>query len=142
MRVCTLSPASRLEGEGSLFMLRRHPAHLLNRLLKPAGIELRRLAEPNDLILEKVAPFTATSRERIVALCDAVEYIVRMPIEGAFVECGVWRGGSSMAAALALQRAGAAERDLHRLDTFEGMPPASEHDRESSTGVPALDEWK
>src|SRR5262249_1173167 len=103
-------------------MLVHHLGHLFNRLIKPARIELSRIpppvAELNDSIFEKVAPFTATSRERVFAVCDAVDYIVRMAIEGSFVECGVWRGGSSMAAALALLRAGAAERKLHLFDTF------------------------
>ena len=82
---------------------------------------------PSDLspetraIIERVQPFTMTSPERIAALCNAVEYVVRAEIEGDFVECGVWRGGSSMAAALTFLRLGRADINLHLFDTFEGM---------------------
>src|SRR5262249_57104343 len=67
---------------------------------------------------------------------------VHTDVEGAFVECGVWRGGSSMAAALAFLRAGAGNRDLHLFDTFEGMPPPTTEDREASSGRPALHEFE
>lgn len=127
-------------------MLTRKLAHLVNRLLRSAGIELRRILPPapsedNDAIYARVKNLSATSRERVFALCDAVGHAVESRVPGAFVECGVWRGGSSMVAALALLRAGAGERELHLFDTFEGMPSPTDHDREASTGKPALHEW-
>jgi hypothetical protein len=64
-----------------------------------------------------------TSAERVIHLARAVEYIVRNGIRGAFVECGVWRGGSMMAIAYTLTRLGVCDRDLYLFDTFEGMPP-------------------
>ena len=64
-----------------------------------------------DKIVELVGPFTLTSRTQIVALIDAVEYVVHASIPGAVVECGVWKGGSVMAAALTLLRRGD-HRDL------------------------------
>src|SRR4029077_10587503 len=66
---------------------------------------------------------TMTSVERLYALYKAVEYAVRAGVDGDFVECGVWRGGSVMMMALALQRFGDAGRKLHCFDTFAGMPP-------------------
>jgi O-methyltransferase len=75
-----------------------------------------------------VRPYTMTSRERICALCSAVRYIARAGIEGAMVECGVWRGGSMMAAALALLDAADTDRDLYLFDTFEGMSPPTAKD--------------
>ncbi|HXQ17183.1 MAG TPA: TylF/MycF/NovP-related O-methyltransferase [Caulobacteraceae bacterium] len=71
-------------------------------------------------ILSRVAPFTMTSPERIGALVDAVRYATAANIPGAIVECGVWRGGSMMAAALALLETGDI-RDLYLFDTFAGM---------------------
>jgi O-methyltransferase len=68
-----------------------------------------------------VTPFTMTSAERLVALCDAVSYLVRNGIEGAMVECGVWRGGSMMAVAQTLLSHQICDRDLWLYDTFEGM---------------------
>jgi O-methyltransferase len=72
-------------------------------------------------ILNKTIPFTMTNEERIVHLMRAVAYISKNSIPGAFVECGVWRGGSMMAAALALRALGDTERELWLYDTFEGM---------------------
>ena len=71
-------------------------------------------------ILARVTPYTMTSPERIGALVDAVRYVSAAKIPGAIVECGVWRGGSMMAAALTLLEAGDL-RDLYLFDTFAGM---------------------
>jgi O-methyltransferase len=87
-------------------------------------------------ILESVQPFSLTSGERLLALLDATRYIVRGGIPGAFVECGVWKGGSVMAMAKTLLAAGDVERDLSLFDTFDGMPPPGDADR-SFDGVPA-----
>jgi O-methyltransferase len=95
---------------------------------------------PDDLtgtgfreVYERVAPFTMTHPERLYALHEAVKYVVRADVGGAFVECGVWRGGSSMMAALAFQSCGDL-RNLYLFDTFEGMPPPSATDRRVKTG--------
>ena len=58
-------------------------------------------------------------------------------IEGDIVECGVWRGGSSMMAALAQAQIGLTRR-MWLYDTFEGMPPPSVHDVRYS-GEPAAE---
>ncbi len=79
-------------------------------------------------VIAKVQPFTMTSPERIVALCDAVRYLSKNQIEGAIVECGVWRGGSMMAAAATLLEQGERDRELYLYDTYEGMTPASAED--------------
>ena len=71
---------------------------------------------------------TLTTAPRIAALCESVEYIADAGIEGALVECGVWRGGSMMAAALTLMRLGRADRDLYLFDTFTGMPEPGAED--------------
>ncbi|MCA9052367.1 MAG: class I SAM-dependent methyltransferase [Planctomycetaceae bacterium] len=62
-----------------------------------------------------------TSIERISAVCDAVEYVIRNRIPGDVVECGVWRGGASMAAAKTCLRLGEVCRSLWLYDTFAGM---------------------
>jgi hypothetical protein len=78
--------------------------------------------------LRRVEPFTMTSRRRVVGLMDAVKYVVSNRVPGAFVECGVWRGGSMMAAALTLLELGDTSRELVLFDTFEGMPPPTSKD--------------
>jgi O-methyltransferase len=73
-------------------------------------------------ILKAVKPYTMTSPERIYALIEGVQYITRRGIKGSIVECGVWRGGSTMAVALTLLNLSRADRDLYLFDTFAGMP--------------------
>lgn len=109
-----------------------------SRALSALGYELRRseslahadISPDHRALYGRVGPFTQTSLERVVALADAVEYVVRREIPGDFVECGVWRGGSSMAVALTLLRLGVSDRRLWLYDTFGTMPPAGEHDRD------------
>ncbi|MEE2642959.1 MAG: TylF/MycF/NovP-related O-methyltransferase [Planctomycetota bacterium] len=81
-------------------------------------------------ILIDVEPFTMTSPERIESLCNSVDYLCQQGIPGDIVECGVWRGGSMMAIARSLCRHGDLERQLHLYDTYEGMPPALDVDRD------------
>jgi hypothetical protein len=78
--------------------------------------------------IRRVRRNTMTTPRRIAALCDSVEHVVREGVPGAVVECGVWKGGSMMAAALTLIRLGATDRDLYLFDTFQGMPPPTEED--------------
>jgi hypothetical protein len=89
---------------------------------------------------DRAEPYTATSTERLYALYDAVRHVVAAGIPGDFVECGVWRGGSSMLAALTLQRCGDTSRDLYMYDTYEGMPRPSERDVDHR-GERALETW-
>jgi hypothetical protein len=72
--------------------------------------------------------YTMTSPERMYALYKAVEYIVRNRVPGDLVECGVWKGGSSMMMALALAHFGDTTRTLYLYDTFAGMPAPGELD--------------
>lgn len=76
----------------------------------------------------QVQPFTMTSPERLFALCEAVRYISAHQIPGAIVECGVWKGGSMMAAARTLLEQGTGDRDLYLFDTFEGMTVPDKQD--------------
>lgn len=77
----------------------------------------------------KVKPYTMTTPERIASLCNAVNYLVKNNIQGDFVECGVWRGGSTMAAIDTLIKAGDTKRDIYLYDTFEGMSEPTELDK-------------
>src|SRR5439155_6030841 len=94
---------------------RLHPRFALRSLRRrrgpaPIGSPEARPAErlPDDFneadveLWGRVAPYTMTTPGKVQALARAVEYIVSRPVNGAFVECGVWRGGSVMAIALTL----------------------------------------
>ena len=86
----------------------------------------------------KVKAYTLASSQRIVAICNAVEYITKNNIEGAIAGCGVWRGGVIMASIDTLQKNLDVERDIYLYDTFEGMiTPGHKYDikRDGTTGV-------
>lgn len=88
-------------------------------------------------LCDYVTPYTMTSPERIYALRAGVEYVVRNSIPGDFVECGVWKGGSMMAVARTLLDTGITDRKLYLFDTFEGMTPPTERDKDFQGGTAA-----
>jgi O-methyltransferase len=109
---------------------------LVRRAFKHFGFNVVREGPlfPPDLdqesveIARSVLPFTMTTPERLFALIQAVRYLVKANIPGGFVECGVWRGGSMMAAAQTLKRLDSQGRKLHLFDTYEGMPRPTDRD--------------
>jgi len=111
----------------------------ISRVLGVLGVALVRKHEvPHDIdeeikhIITRVRPYTMTSSERLNALCQAVRYVSLCKIDGDIVECGVWRGGSSLAAALVLHAVGDTSRIIWMYDTYEGMSDPTEHDRDVS----------
>lgn len=93
--------------------------------------------------MRAVKRYTLTSHARIAALVDAVHYIVDEEIPGDLVECGVWKGGSVMAAALTLKNAGDTSRNLHLFDTFAGMPePGAEDVKSPYDGYSLHERWR
>jgi O-methyltransferase len=83
-------------------------------------------------LLDEVAPYTMTTGAQQHCLADAVEYIAANRIPGDIVECGVWRGGSMMLAARRLIELRDTTRHLWLFDTFEGMTPPTDEDRDLS----------
>jgi hypothetical protein len=79
-------------------------------------------------ILRKVKGFTMTGEANVLNLIRAVTYLSKNSIPGALVECGVWRGGSMMAAALTLKALGDFSRELWLYDTYEGMTQPTNDD--------------
>jgi hypothetical protein len=77
----------------------------------------------------------------MLSVIDSVRHCVRRGLPGAFVECGVWKGGAVLAMLLALQQEGAADRDVFLFDTFEGMTEPSLEDT-SAFEAPALETWR
>jgi len=108
------------------------------KVMNTLGYKIERLnlpPEPHYLeedpryanVIKFVRPYTMTPVEKIAAMIDASRYVARMQIPGAIVECGVWRGGSTMAAALALREVNDL-RDLYLFDTFAGMTTPTDND--------------
>jgi O-methyltransferase len=91
-------------------------------------------AASNDPHFDKLylscKPFTMTSRERMFSLYKAVTYIVQNNLPGDFVECGVWKGGSSMMMAATLMHLGKTDRTIWMYDTYEGMSEPTEEDKD------------
>jgi hypothetical protein len=66
-----------------------------------------------------IQPYTMVDTPRLEAVLRALDKTAEIP--GAFVECGVWRGGVCMLAALRMLETGNL-RDIYLFDTFSGMP--------------------
>ena len=92
-------------------------------------------------IIEQGRARSMTSLERLQTLVDSVRYVVGRDLPGAFMECGVWLGGSVLTMVLTLQDLGVDDRDIYLFDTFEGMTEPTEHDG-SRFHEHALDTWK
>jgi hypothetical protein len=119
---------------------------IIGRILKSRGLRLVEYTAPDidevaaDIIV-KTSEFTVTSQERVFQMIEAVRYVASARVEGSIVECGVWRGGSMMSAALTLLAGNLPKRDLHLFDTFEGMTEPSDADV-SVKGARAIDRFK
>jgi hypothetical protein len=79
-------------------------------------------------IYRVVKSLTMTSPERVKALLDAIFYVESSKLEGDFVECGVWKGGSTLAAAKMFEYLHSYHRKLWLFDTFEGMSAPTKDD--------------
>jgi O-methyltransferase len=122
------------DGLSGITRVRRFVAETARRALAKRGFSIVRTVPysrqpiPADCdpetaeTIRAVQPYTLTSPDRIMGLCLAVRYLVRSRIEGAIVECGVWRGGSIMAIARTLLSLGVTDRDIYMYDTFTEMP--------------------
>ena len=102
----------------------------LHRSSPPAAAPTRPpdIDDATATIIETVRPFTMTPPDRVVAMCLATRYVAAAGLDGAIVECGVWRGGSMMAAALSLLGLGVRDIDLYLFDAFDKMPMPTDRD--------------
>ncbi len=92
-------------------------------------------------IFERCKPYSLTSFERMYALYKAVKYIIENDIDGDFVECGVWKGGSVMLMAIVLSELGVKDRKIYMYDTYEGMTEPTEKDV-NFAGTLAKNKWE
>jgi predicted O-methyltransferase YrrM len=88
-----------------------------------------------DQIVKDVLPISMQSRERVVGLLEAVDYVLASDIPGDFVECGVYRGASAIAV-----RKRAPKMKCWLYDTFDGMTEPTEEDT-SRKGRDAREKW-
>ena len=104
------------------------PQRRPSRLQKKFKKRLKPLdAEAKDTVL-KTRGYTMLDPEKLYAFIQAIRYIEKHAIQGDIVECGVWRGGAVMAAALTLLQLEAKKRKFYLYDTFSGMTRPTEKD--------------
>lgn len=115
--------------------------NIIQKVINSMGFELvkirhlRNRADMEASFLEmynQCKPFTMTSIERMYAIYKSVEYLHLNKTGGDIVECGVWKGGSSMLAALSLKHFGDTSKKLYLYDTYEGMSKPTDYDRNLS----------
>jgi len=90
------------------------------RLLNKA----KRLTDPTEKLLEKVKPYTMSSRLKLRSLKNLAELVNENKVPGDFVECGTFKGGSAAIISTALTPA----RRLWLFDSFEGLPDVKDID--------------
>lgn len=76
---------------------------------------------------EKIKPFTMVDKYSSHAAWRAVNYVLDRNIDGAIVECGVWRGGISIMMASVIESR-SSNKKQYLYDTFEGMSEPSSKD--------------
>jgi O-methyltransferase len=118
---------------------------LLKTLVSAAGYEIKKKQSVQQEagyeefmeIYHQCGRYSMTGLEPMYALYKAVEYIARNNIKGDFIECGVWRGGSSMLIAKTLQKFESTHRSIYLFDTFEGMSAPTSDDISALNGTSA-----
>ena len=103
--------------------------------------DIATIDESDRRIVERALPNTMTGVLRLLGLVTSVRYVVGARIEGAFAECGVWRGGSVVAMIETLAELGVDDRDIYLYDTFEGMTEPTAEDTSAMDGS-ATEAWE
>jgi hypothetical protein len=118
-----LAPARRL------YKSRPGLSRWVNRALWAlAGPRDRRETRSMIQLFERVQPYTLIGGWGLLALYRLCREADRLAIPGAFVECGVYRGGcGGVLAALAAQSS--SPRRTWLFDSFEGLPEPSREDQ-------------
>ena len=116
----------------------------IKKILKKFSYEIKKIKKINPLIfnLKKQNNFEEyyeickreslnVSKERFVSLYQTVNYIYKNDIDGDFVECGVFMGGSAMMMSYAMsefETNNNKNKMIWLYDTFEGMANPSIYD--------------
>ena len=72
--------------------------------------------------------YSMASWERLYGNINSINYLIESRVEGAIVECGVWRGGSMLAMIQTLIQSSCTDRTIFLYDTFSGMSMPSDQD--------------
>lgn len=121
---------------------------VIKKLLSKAGYSISKIKiNPYPIDYKKdfieeyklIEPYTMTSIDRIYALKTAIEYTINNNIDGSYVECGVWKGGSCMLIAKTLIDNQKIDKEIWLYDTFEGMTQPTNEDVEVETNLKGME---
>ena len=98
-------------------------------------------AEAQDT-LRQVWNYTMVQPDMLFVLIESVRYVHRNSVPGAIVECGVWRGGAVMAAAMTFMQLGVGDRNFFLYDTFTGMTKPGVNDFSIDGSVDSREEFR
>lgn len=76
------------------------------------------------ILFHKILPFTQVTYFRLSNTYELARIIEKKRIKGAFVECGVWKGGCVAIMAYLADKV-KSNRKIWLFDSFEGMPEAT-----------------
>jgi len=85
------------------------------------------MTSEENQIITKCLKYSMTTKMRMWALINSINYVLNKNIQGDFVECGVWKGGNLILYSLLNQKKNL-NRKIHGYDTFEGMPLPGRYD--------------
>jgi Macrocin-O-methyltransferase (TylF) len=105
------------------FLVKIHTSFVL---LKQVPLNKLKDIERLRLFL-KVCTYSMVSYYNLSCTYELARTAEQYKILGAFVECGVWRGGSAAVMAYVAHKAGN-NRKVHLFDSFEGLPEPNEKD--------------
>ncbi|CAF5214046.1 unnamed protein product, partial [Rotaria magnacalcarata] len=67
---------------------------------------------------------TMIGQRRLINIEWAIRFVIANGVMGDFIECGVWRGGSSVFARAVLKALNNNDRHVWLADSFQGLPKA------------------
>ncbi len=97
---------------------------------RPRGQEALPTAISDDFktLYKKYCAFSMVKWPGLYTAFNATDHISKHKIQGAIVECGVWKGGCTAIMAEHLVKQGDVSRDFYLYDTFEGMSEPTDKD--------------
>ncbi|CAF2157574.1 unnamed protein product [Rotaria magnacalcarata] len=71
-----------------------------------------------------ITGITMIGQRRLINIEWAIRFVIANGVMGDFIECGVWRGGSSVFARAVLKALNNSDRHVWLVDSFQGLPKA------------------
>lgn len=108
-----------------------------NRIHKPTenlSIEIPEIRPVDTAMLARVRDLSMTEQVAQWNFIQSIRHVERAGIDGAIVECGVWRGGNVVLAGLLREELGF-DRDIWAFDTFAGMTAPTEFDSKAKKNL-------